>query len=158
DRYLLQAAVVNFLRRLGNAQALLLVAEDIHWSDGETLLLLARLARAAPEARMLVVASFRNPGEEIGRELADTLGELSRLSGVTRLALDRLSAEDVGAFVRDSTNAEASSELVAAMGELTDGTPLLLCELWRDLVANSAIDVSGGHVSLTLPPAELRGA
>ena len=75
DRFLLQSSVADFLRRLSEMRPLLLVAEDIHWADGETLLLLARLARAAPEARVLVVASFRQPGEEVGPELADTLAE-----------------------------------------------------------------------------------
>src|SRR4051812_33364841 len=44
DRYLLQGAICDFVQQLGLLQPLLLVAEDIHWSDGETLLLLSRLA------------------------------------------------------------------------------------------------------------------
>jgi hypothetical protein len=35
DRYLLHAAVSNFWRQLGDLRPLLLVAEDIHWSDAE---------------------------------------------------------------------------------------------------------------------------
>ena len=52
----------------------------------------------------------------------------------------------------------ASPELVAAIGELTDGTPLLVCELWRELVAREAVEVSDGQVTLLRPVAELRGA
>ena len=39
---------------------------------------------------------------------ADTLADLSRLDGVTRLSLGSLSADEVGAFIRASTDAEAS--------------------------------------------------
>jgi DNA-binding SARP family transcriptional activator len=157
DRFLLQASVAGFLRRLSERRPLVLMAEDIHWADADTLLLLARLARATADARFLVVASFRQPGEEIGRELADTLANLSRLDGVTRIALDNLNADDVRAFVRGATDAEATAELVGAIGELTDGTPVLLCELWRDLVADRSIDVSEGRVSLVLSVSDLRG-
>jgi len=157
DRYLLQTAVADFVRRLSRLRPLLLVVEDLHWSDGETLLLLARLARMAPESRMLVVATLRQ-GAEIERELADTLADLSRLEGVSRLALGNLTSEEVGAFVRDSTDAEASAELVAAISELSDGTPLLLCELWRELVTSGAVEISDAQVSLARPVAELRGS
>ena len=64
----------------------------------------------------------------------ETLADLSRLEGITRVGLENLSADDVGAFVREATDAEATIELVTAIGELTDGTPLLVCELWRELV------------------------
>jgi DNA-binding SARP family transcriptional activator len=158
ERYLLQSALVDFLRRLGEARQLLLVAEDIHWSDSESLQLLVRLARVAPASRLLVVGTFRQPGTEIEDELADTLAELDRLDGVTRFALGRLSGDEVGTFVRASTNAEPSVELLAAIGELSDGTPLLLCELWRDLVASGAVEVSDAGATLTRPVVELRGS
>ena len=157
DRYLLQTAVADFLRRLGGLRPLLLVAEDIHWSDGETLSLLTRLARAVPEARIVVVATFRKPGEHIPPELADTLAELSRLEAVSRLALPGLGADELNVFIRDATGAHASTELVDAIGELTDGTPLLVCELWRELVAGGALEIADTTVTLARPLAEIEG-
>ena len=142
---------------MSRLQPLLLIAEDIHWSDTETLLLLRRLARSSPEARMLVVATYRDRGEEIGPALSDTLAELSRLDGMTRLSLGKLSEEDVSAFIRASTDAEADGGLASTIGELTGGTPLLVCELWRDLRESGAVEVSGTGVRLSRPVAELRG-
>jgi tetratricopeptide (TPR) repeat protein len=156
DRYLLQGAATELLARVSRLQPLLLVADDIHWSDSETLQLLRRLARSAPEARMLVLATYRDRGEEIGPALSDTLAELSRLDGMTRLSLGKLSDEEVGAFIKASTDAEAPGELASAIGELTGGTPLLLCELWRDLRDSGAFQVSDGGVRLLRPIAELR--
>jgi DNA-binding SARP family transcriptional activator len=156
DRFRLQSAVTDVLRTLAEAKPLLLVMEDIHWSDGETLALLVRLARAAPEVRMLVLATFRQPGEEIQPELRDALGQLARIE-VPRLSLDNLTQEEVAAFVRRSTDAEASTELLTAIIALTDGTPLLVCELWRDLVASGAIEVDDGRVMLVRPVSEIRG-
>ena len=142
---------------MSRLQPLLLVAEDVHWADAETLLLLRRLARTSPEARILVLATYRDRGEEIGPALSDTLAELSRLDGMTRLSLGKLSDEDVSAFIRASTDAEADGGLASTIGELTGGTPLLLCELWRDLRESGAVEVSGDGVHLSRPIAELRG-
>ena len=58
---------------------------------------------------MLVLAAFRDRGEEVGPALADTLADLSRLDGVTRLTLGNLSDDEVGAFIRASTDAEATA-------------------------------------------------
>jgi len=133
------------------------VADDIHWADTETLHLLERLARTAPEGRTLVVAAFRDGGDDVRPELADALPDLSRLAGVTRVTAGNLGQEAVSAFIRASTDAEAPAELAAAISELTDGTPLLLCELWRELRESGAVEVAESRVRLSRPLAELRG-
>jgi DNA-binding SARP family transcriptional activator len=156
ERFALQVAVSELLARLSRRQPLLVVADDVHWADSETLHLLRRLARSAPEARWLVVAAYR--GEEAAGELADTLADLGRQDAVMRLALGNLSTEEVGAFIQASSDAdaEATVDLVSAIGELTDGTPLLLCELWRELHESGGVEVAE-TVRLTRPVAELRG-
>ena len=125
DHYLLQSAATKLLTRLGHAQPLLLIVDDLQWADIETLQLLRRLARIAPESRLLVVAAYRDPGEEISPPLRDALADLLRLDAVSRIALRGLSTDDVGAFIKASTDADASAELTSAINELTDGTPLL---------------------------------
>ncbi len=145
------------LTRLSRVQPLLLVVDDLHWSDGETLDLLRRLARTAPETRIVVVAAFRDRGEEIGPALVDALADLSRLDAVTRVSLGDLSADEVGAFIHASTDAEATPGLASEIGELTDGTPLLVCELWRDLRDTGGVEVLDGSARLSRPVGELRG-
>jgi DNA-binding SARP family transcriptional activator len=154
DRHSLHGAVTEFLARLGRVQPLLLVLDDLHWADGETLQLLRRLARSAPEARWLVVAAYR-PEEREG-EAAGALADLARLDGVRRVGLAGLGIDEVAEFIRGSTDAEAPAELAAAIEELSGGTPLFLCELWRELRESGAIAV-GETVRLTRPLAELRG-
>jgi predicted ATPase len=157
DRYVLQSAAAGLLGRLSERQPLLLVADDVHWSDSETLLLLRRLARTAPETRLLVVAAYRDRGEKLDRGFTDTLSDLSRLDASTWLALGGLSAEEMGAFVRASSEREASAELTSALGELTGGTPLFLCELWRELRESGAVEEGDGGLRLSRPLDELRG-
>jgi DNA-binding SARP family transcriptional activator/tetratricopeptide (TPR) repeat protein len=144
DRYLLQHAAAEFLGRLARGRTLVAIADDVHWADDETLHLLRTLARTAPEACMLVVAAYRDVPSDLRPAVVDALADLWRLDGVARLSLGGLTTDDVVTFVRESASAEATPELVAALTELTDGTPLLLCELWRELLATGAVEVSDG--------------
>jgi DNA-binding SARP family transcriptional activator len=90
DAYALQSAVSELLRRMSREQPLLLVADDLHWADAETLHFLRRLARSAPEGRLLVVATYRDAGDEIELALSDTVADLLRLDAVVRLSLPGL--------------------------------------------------------------------
>lgn len=157
DHYLLQSAATKLLTRLAHGQPLLLIVDDLHWADTEMLQLLRRLARTAPESRLLVVAAYRHPGEEISPLLRDALADLLRLDAVSRIALSGLSTEDVGAFVKASVDAVPSPELTSAISGLTDGTPLLVCELWRELRENAGVEIADGGVRLSGPVAEVRG-
>jgi tetratricopeptide (TPR) repeat protein len=157
DRYALQSAVCEVLRQVSRTRPVVLVAEDVHWADAETLPLLRRLAATAPEARMLVLATYRDRGEEHRAAFTETLAELTRLDGLTRISPARLTTDEVRAFIGASTDAEATGELAGAIAELTGGTPLLVCELWRDLRESGAVEVSDAGVQLTRPLAELRG-
>src|SRR5437763_1625828 len=155
DRYRLQHAAVEFLRQLSNLQPLLLVADDVQWADSQTLHLLRGLGRAAPEARMFVLAAYRDRSEGIQAELPGALADLAHVEGVARLLLGGLSSDDVSVFIQASAGAEASVELASAIRELSDGTPLFLCELWRELVDSGAVEVSDARVNLSRPLSEL---
>jgi tetratricopeptide (TPR) repeat protein len=104
-----------------------------------------------------VLGAFRERGERIEPALADTLADLGRLDSVTRISLGNLSPEEMGEFVRVAAAAEPTPDLLFAIAELTDGTPLLVCELWRDLRQLDAVEVSEAGVRLTRPLSELQG-
>jgi DNA-binding SARP family transcriptional activator len=157
ERYLLQRAATEFLRRLSHLQPVLLVADDVHWADSETLHLLVRLSRTAPEARLAVVAAYRDRGDDLRPEVSDTLADLARLEGSTRIPLGPLTPEEVNLFISGVAGVAAPTDLVAAVGDLTDGTPLFLCELWRELLESGAVEVSGAHLHLTRPLADIQG-
>ncbi len=154
--YVVQTAAVDLLRRLGRAQPLLVVADDLHWADADTLQLLRRTARAAPEARLLVVAAYRNAGEAMRAPLADAIADVSRLDSVTRLPVGRLTAPDLSVFIHAAAGAEAPPQLTTAIEDLTDGTPLLVCELWRELVDSGIVEIGEGILHLSRPLDEIR--
>jgi class 3 adenylate cyclase/tetratricopeptide (TPR) repeat protein len=157
ERHRLHTAVGDVLLNLGCDRPLLLVLDDVQWADAPTLHLLRHLARAA-DVRMLLLAAFRPEEPDSSRELSDTLADLSRLEGVTRLRLTGLDDADVEEFVRRSSGAASALELrsvALSLEELTEGNPFLLCELWRTLLETGAIEIADGGVRLAHPVAEL---
>jgi DNA-binding SARP family transcriptional activator len=137
DRHALQTAACEVLRRVSRLRPVLLVADDTHWADAETLQLLRRLARTAPETRMLVLAAYRDRGEPIRPAFADALAELSRFDGVTRLSLEAFTEDEVRAFVE-------TPKLAAEIAALTGGNALLVCETCRDLADIGALEGARG--------------
>ena len=157
DRYLLQSLAVRVLTRLSRSRPVLALIDDLHWADAEMLNLVRRLARAAPETHALIAAAYRDPGEEKTPQLRDALVDLSRLDAVRRIVLGGLTEQEVAELIHASADTEAAPELSSAISELTDGTALLVCELWRDLRESGAVELSGERLQLSRPVSELRG-
>src|SRR5438067_1264183 len=82
----------------------------------------------AGDARVLLLASYRDVGEGASPELTETLIELRRSEGVTRLRLGGLSAEDIGEFARVNSGVEPDPELARVIGELSGGNAFLVTE------------------------------
>jgi DNA-binding CsgD family transcriptional regulator/tetratricopeptide (TPR) repeat protein len=158
ERHRLHTAVTDLLAGAGRRQPLLLVLEDCHWADTPTLVLLRHLARASSEARVLVLATFRDTEADIPGALADVLADLRRSDEVVRLHLGGLSEDDVGEFVRRAGGVEidpAEPELSRALRDLTEGNAFLLCELWRALMETDAVAIEDGTLRLTAPLHEI---
>ena len=158
ERHRVHTAVAALLAEAGRAQPLLLVLEDVHWADTPSLLLLGHLARSAAEARLLLVATFRDTETEAPRALAETLADLHRSEHVVRLRLEGLSAAEVGELTRGAAGCESGPELTRladSMRELTGGNPFLVGELWRALSEAGAVEVGDGVMRLVRPPEEL---
>ncbi len=158
ERHRLHTAVTGLLTGLTRTRPALLVLEDLHWADSATLMLLRHLARAAGEARALLLATFRDTEAELPEALSETLADLRRPDDVVRLRLGGLSGEEVAEFVRRAAGGEHEpelGELAQAIHALTQGNAFLVCELWRSLVETGMIELSGGAIRLTQPPAEL---
>jgi DNA-binding CsgD family transcriptional regulator len=157
ERHRLHTAVTDLLTGVTRGRPVLLVVEDGHWADAPTLLLLRHLARAAGDARVLLLATFRDTEAEVPEQLSQTLADLRRSDDVVRLRLGALSGDEVGEFVGRAAGADLDPELrelARAIRDLTEGNAFLVCELWRTLVETGAVEL-GGTIRVTRPPAEL---
>ena len=159
ERHRLHTAVADLLAGVSRARPVLLVLEDGHWADAPTL-----AAPAPPRARgrRRAAAAARHLPRHRGRRPGRAVGDARRPAPLRRrraaAARRACPASEVTEFVRRAAGGELGAgppELARAISELTGGNAFLVCELWRALVETGVVEIAGGAVRLTRPPAEL---
>ncbi len=143
-RFRLFNSVARFLLAQANRRPLVLILDDLHWSDAPSLRLLEFLAPEIGNARLLLVGTYRENELSRGHPLTDTLGGLTRSAQVLRLRLSGLDADEVRHFVAIATGVVPSATLVHALHQQTEGNPLFLREVVRFLHQQ-------GHFDSTAP-------
>ena len=158
ERHRLHMAVADLLTGVSRRQPVLLVLEDMHWSDPPTLMLLRHLARADRRPRLVVLATFRDTEREVPAALSETLVDLRRSDNVVRLRLAGLSDDEIGNFVQLAAGGDADAgvaELARSIRDLTEGNAFLVCELWRAVMDSDVVEVVDRRIRLSRPLAEL---
>ena len=136
--------LLDAIRQLTAERPVVLVLEDVHWSDRSTQDLLVRLARGPAVPRLLVLATYRSDDAlPRGHPLRRTLAELDRSDRVERVRLDGLGPADLLAQLEGIFDGRPDEDTVRAVLERSDGSPLLAEEL-------AAAASSGGQVSIGL--------
>ncbi|TMQ91352.1 ATPase, partial [Actinomadura soli] len=131
-RFRLHLAVGDYLTGLADTAPLLLVLDDLHWADEETLALLVRLAGRVRERPVLLVATFRST--EVPERLAGALAALARHEPA-RIDLSGLSAPEVAALVRGTCATSVGDAELEVIAERTGGNPFFTRETARLLDA-----------------------
>ncbi|HEY6745156.1 MAG TPA: AAA family ATPase [Mycobacteriales bacterium] len=124
----------------------LLVLEDLHWVDPDTLTVLTYLAHAADSAPLLLVVTSR---EERG--LPQPLLELVAATQATVLPIGRLDPDEVRELVESCLTGRPPEEVVAFVRDNADGLPLLIEELLTGLGAVGALSPAGRLVGPLTP-------
>ena len=83
-RFALFDAVTVFLRNTAAREPLVVLLDDLHTADLPSLLLLAFLARALSETRVLVITTHHEAGPRRGPEVEAVFGELTRFGAALR--------------------------------------------------------------------------
>jgi DNA-binding winged helix-turn-helix (wHTH) protein/tetratricopeptide (TPR) repeat protein len=126
----------------------LVVLDDLHWADTQTLALLRHLVERALTTPVLVVATFRDSDIDAAHPLNVLLAATHREPGATRLGLRGLDDSEmlglletiaghemdpIGLTLRDLLRAE------------TEGNPFFVTEILRHLAETGAISRHGGR-------------
>lgn len=108
----------------------LLVVEDLHWSDADSAHVIEQLAQQ-PWPNLVIVGTFR-PGD-LSRKApgGELLSRLERQHSVEQVRLDRLDRTEVGALLTAIGQAEPSSAAVDTLYRRSGGIPFVVEELLR---------------------------
>ena len=148
-------------------QPVMLVVEDIHWSDESTLEFLLFFARKVAAQRLLLVLTYRS--DELNQPLRSLLAQLDRERLRQELVLARLTRANTETFLQTILQETRSlpAGMLAALYDLTEGNPFFLEEVLKALmVAEELVKGKSGwhwkradnwHIPLSLQNAvELR--
>jgi hypothetical protein len=141
---------------------LLLILEDLHWSDYATLDLVAYLACRPDPARLLVLGTYR-PVEVLlrGHPVQTIKQDLVRHGQAVELPLELLTAAEVAQYLalRGADGAElppAMHGLAQLLYQRTDGHPLFLGQVVEHLRQRGVLGAGAGPWQV--PPAALTAA
>lgn len=123
-------AAVDLLRELVAGGPAVLVVDDLHWADPDSLAVFEQLDEVTADP-LLLVGTYRP--DELSRRhpLASALERLDRRRGVTHLRLQRLAAADTAQFLSAVGGRTPSRRTVTALHNRTGGNPFFLEELLK---------------------------
>jgi predicted ATPase len=130
-------------------RALVLLLEDLQWSDHATVECLTYLGQRREPARLLVLATYR-PVEVLlrGRPLRGMVQELCGRGQGVDLRLEFLSAEDVAAYVAGRLGGPVAVSLTAFVYQRTDGNALFMVNIVEHLVQQGVVVRRAGQWTL----------
>jgi DNA-binding CsgD family transcriptional regulator len=144
----LAADLRRFLAAVATRRPLVLILEDLHWSDPASLDLLRRLGRDADRLPLLLVVTYR--GDDVARQhpLYATLPVLVRETIATRLELRPLGDGDVRALVgaRYGLPNPDLHRLVEYLQARAEGNPFFVGELLRTLEDERVLRRAAGAI------------
>jgi len=126
-------------------QPVLLMVEDIHWSDESTLEFLLFFARKTAASRLLMLLTYR--GDEVSQPLRSLLAQLDREHLRHEIALVRLTRANTETMLQTilpGTDSLPAGMLDALYG-LTEGNPFFLEEVLKTvMMAEELVEVEDG--------------
>jgi DNA-binding winged helix-turn-helix (wHTH) protein/tetratricopeptide (TPR) repeat protein len=132
------------LEALAAETPLVLVLEDLHWSDFSTLELISVIARRSEPARLMVVGTYR-PVEMLTGEhrLFSVKAELELHRQCNELRLKLLNEEDVADYLArrfaDDESWQSSDRIAPAIYARTEGNPLFMVNVVDCLVEQGSL-------------------
>ncbi len=163
-RETLGAARERMLREIAEAvealtaqTPLVLVLEDLHWSDFSTVDLIGHLARGREPARLLIIGTFR-PAEIIVKQhpLRALKRELQIHNRCSEIPIEFLSLDAVARFLAlRFPGPPLPAGLARLLHQRTDGNPLFLVNCVDYLIARSQLLRGPAGWSLAVPLAQI---
>ena len=139
------------METLTTTQALVLVLEDLHWSDMSTIEWLGYMARRRSTAQLLILGTYR-PVEALvhAHPVHAMLNDLQVRGQGDELALEYLSASGVVTYLRQRLGGETvPAALAQVLHQRTTGNPLFLVTMVEALIRQGLLQPKATGWELT---------
>ena len=122
-RFSLLDGIARHLADMATRNVLVLLFDDLHWADPDSLQLLEFVAPTAGRAKLVVVSTYWSAGLKSDEEAQAVVGAMGHPDSVV-LPLRPLSLDELGQLVENATGSLPSEAFVNAMYERSGGNPL----------------------------------
>ncbi len=132
-------ALVTWLHKIAAQQPVRVTVEDLHWVDPSTLEFLGLLIEEAPDARMLVLLTFRPEFTPPWPSQAHVLA----------MHLSRLSPRRIAEVVERVAGKPLPHDIVQQLITKSDGVPLYIEEMTKNLLESGLLTETDRQYELT---------
>ena len=141
ERTRLHHAVAQLLARASGDAPLVLVLDDLHFADADSLGLLDHVARHVARAPWVIVLAYREEteAERARTPLGESIATLRRDATLERIALRGFAPHEVSEYMARRGGAPAHEPLARAVFDETMGNPLFVREMFEHLVEEGAL-------------------
>ncbi len=137
-RFRLFVSMRSYLRRVADAGPLVLVLDDLHYCDPDSLRLLEAVADDLRDSRTLLVGTCVEKRAARHPALAAVLEGLTKLPWHERLAIGNLSREETHRLLAREVGDESAAGFADLVHARTDGNPLFVIQAARALATRAA--------------------
>ena len=141
---------VQALEALANEETLVLVVEDLHWSDFSTLELISAIARRKEPARLMIVGTYRPAEIHIDKHLQTIKEELELHGNCKELRLKLLGRSAIRQYLKQRMTEAGGSLSLDTLASIiqgrTEGNPLFMVNL-IDYLAEHELLIKPARVS-----------
>uniref|UniRef100_UPI000DE44DC9 ATP-binding protein n=1 Tax=Nonomuraea lactucae TaxID=2249762 RepID=UPI000DE44DC9 len=117
---------LTLLERLADTRPTILLIEDIHWADRSSRDLIAFLSRNLRSPQVLILMTYRSDDLHRQHPVRPVLAELSRVNGVLRVDLSRLSRDEVAQQMAGILGTVPEYAKVQKVYDRSEGIPLFV--------------------------------
>ena len=153
--------ICEFLNTLSQQRSLVLVFENLHWSDFSTVDMLSALARRANHSRLMIIGTYRPEDIEFERHpLGQLVSDLSLRKLCHPIVLEPLTgsaiAEYLGCGAATRLQNGGTTSFAERMHAYSGGNPLFMSAILDHLVERGIADPTPNGWHLCIPPWEWR--
>jgi len=133
-------AVSQFITNISKEAPLLVILDDLQWTDQSSLLLLHYLARGVYKESLLLLGAYRHTYVDKKHPLSPVLTELNRERLLQSLSLKRMSLDDVSEMIKRILGQDdVPKEFCRLVYEKTRGNPFFVEEVIKSLKEEKVI-------------------
>jgi tetratricopeptide (TPR) repeat protein len=133
-------AVSQFITNISREVPLLVVLDDLQWTDPSSLLLLHYMARGVQKTPLLLLGAYRSTDIDAKHPLTPVLTELNRERIPQSVSLKRMSLNDISEMIKQILEQEdVPTEFCRMVYEKTRGNPFFAEEVINSLKEEEVI-------------------